>query len=82
MPTKAEKIWLVNIISFAIFVILAITGLTNWLLLPRGYRGGGLWGSLRHFLVEVHEWAALFFIIIILVHLTLHWAYIKSKLNK
>ena len=82
MPTKAAKVWVVNILSFVFFAVLAITGLANWLLLPRGYRGGGFWSSLRHFFVEVHELAALFFIVIILIHLALHWTYIKSKLDK
>ena len=80
---KAAKLWLVNILSFILFSILAFTGLINWLLLPRGYRGGGgFLISLRHFLREVHEWTALVFIVIVLVHLVLHWAYIKSNLKK
>jgi hypothetical protein len=38
--------------------------------------------SLRHFFREVHEWTALLFIIIVFVHLILHWAYIKTNLKK
>ena len=80
---KAAKLWIVNILSFILFSILTLTGLINWLLLPRGYRGeGGALVSLRHFLRDVHEWTALLFIFIVLVHLVLHWSYIKSNLNK
>ena len=80
---KAAKLWIVNLLSFILFSILTFTGLINWLLLPRGYRGGGgFLISLRHFLREVHEWTALLFIVIVLVHLVLHWSYIKSNLNK
>ena len=81
---KAAKLWIVNILSFFLFSILTFTGLISWLLLPRGYRGGGngILISLRHFLREVHQWAALLFIFIVLVHLVLHWPYIKSNLNK
>ena len=82
MPNKADTIWLVNILSFLFFTVLAITGLTNWLLLPRGYgAGGGFLVSLRHLLRAVHQWTALLLIIIVLVHLALHWAYLKSKLK-
>jgi hypothetical protein len=42
----------------------------------------GLGRSLRHFLVEVHEWAALLFMIVIIVHMVLHWGYIKANLKK
>lgn len=80
---KAARLWIVNILSFILFSILTFTGLINWLFLPRGYRGGNeLLVSLRHFLREVHEWAALLFIVIVLIHLVLHWPYIKSNLNR
>ena len=67
MPsTKATKLWLVN-----------------WLLLPKGYqKGGGFLVSLRHFLRDVHEWAAVLFIVAIVVHLVLHRTYISSNLKK
>ena len=80
---KAEKLWIVNIISFVLLSILTLTGLVNWLILPRGGGSeGGFTVLLRHFLRQVHEWTALMFIIIILVHLVLHWTHIKSNLQK
>lgn len=80
---KAVKLWFVNIISCILFFVLAVTGVINWLVLPHGYRGqGGVLMSLRHFFREVHEWTALLFIIIIFVHLILHWGYIKTNLKK
>jgi len=80
---KAAKLWFVNIISFVLFSILTLTGLINWLFVPRGGGAqGGFMVLLRHFLREVHEWTALMFIIMTLVHLVLHWAYIKSNLKK
>lgn len=84
MPgNKATKLWFVNIISFVLFAVLTLTGLINWLLIPRGYRGeGGFLMSLRHFLREIHEWTALLFIVVVVIHLVLHWPYIKSNLSK
>jgi quinol-cytochrome oxidoreductase complex cytochrome b subunit len=80
---KAAKLWLVNVISFILFLVLTVTGLLNWLVLPRGYQAkGSILISFRHFLREVHEWTALFFIIIILFHLVLHWGYIKINFKK
>jgi hypothetical protein len=42
--------------------MLGVTGLINWVILPKGYAAqkGGLVG-LRHLLVEAHEWTALLF---------------------
>ncbi len=81
---KAATLWRVNLISFGLFCVLALTGLTNWLVLPRGYAAGGadLWVSLRHFLRFVHEWTAGLFILAVLVHLALHGGYIRSRLKK
>lgn len=81
--TKAFRLWIVNVLSFILFCLLTLTGLTNWLLLPKGYGAKeSLLASLRHFLVEVHEWTALLFMLTIMVHIVLHWGYIKANLKK
>ncbi|MFC1883034.1 DUF4405 domain-containing protein [Thermodesulfobacteriota bacterium] len=80
---RSSKLWMVNVISFILFIILCSTGLLNWLVLPRGYevRGSFLF-SLRHFFIAFHEWTALIFMIVVAVHIVLHWPYIKSNLKK
>jgi len=81
--TKAFRLWIVNVLSFILLCLLTLTGLTNWLLLPKGCGAtGSFLVSLRHFLVEVHEWAALLFMLTMVVHLVLHWGYIKANLKK
>jgi len=80
---RSSKLWIVNVISFILFIILCSTGLLNWLVLPRGYEArGSLLVSLRHFFIAFHEWAALVFMIVVAVHIVLHWPYIKSNLKK
>ena len=80
---RSSKLWIVNVISFILFIILCSTGLLNWLVLPRGYEArGSFLVSLRHFFIAFHEWAALIFIIVVAVHIVLHWPYIKSNLKK
>ena len=80
---KGATLWFVNVLSFILFSILTITGLINWLLIPGGYRGeGGFLMSLRHFFKGIHEWSALLFIIVVAIHLMLHWPYIKSNLKR
>jgi len=83
MEGKPFRLWIVNVISFFLFCLLSVTGLINWLLLPRGYgSSGGFFISLRHSLVTMHEWTALLFMIVIAVHILLHWAYVKKILDK
>jgi len=80
---KSLKLWIVNVISFVLFITLCSTGLINWLVLPKGYQAkGSFLITLRHFFIAVHEWAAVIFMIMILIHMALHWGYIKSNLKK
>jgi hypothetical protein len=82
MNRRAFKLWTVNVLSFIVFCLLSLTGLINWLLLPKGFEArGSLLVSMRHFLVEVHQWAALLFIVIIALHILWHWPYIRSNLS-
>jgi len=54
--TRVSRLWIVNVISFILVSLLSLAGLTNWLVLFRGYGArSGFLGSLRHFLVGVHE---------------------------
>jgi hypothetical protein len=76
-------LWTANVTSFILFVILCGTGLLNWLVLPRGYEArGNVLVSLRHLFIAIHEWASLIFMVVIVIHIVLHWPYIKSKLKK
>ena len=80
---RSSKLWTVNVISFILLIILFITGLLNWLVLPKGYEARGSFSvSLRHFFIAIHEWAAMIFMVLIAVHIVLHWPYIKSNLKK
>ena len=80
---KAVKLWVVNVISFVLFVLLALTGLINWIL-PRGYEAvkGGFLYSFRHLTRETHEWLAVMFIVVVAAHIYLHWGYIRANLKK
>ena len=80
---KPTALWIVNVVSFIFFVFLCLTGLINWFILPRGSGGrGGILASMRHFSIEVHEWTAVLFMMVIVLHLLLHWSYIKANLKK
>jgi hypothetical protein len=82
MAVKLSRLWILNVISFLLFSSLTVTGLINWLLLPRGYgSSAGFLVSLRHLLITLHEWTGLLFIMVIGIHISLHWAYVKKNMN-
>jgi len=77
---KKDLLWYVSSGMFVLFSLLGLTGLINWLLLPRGCgTDKGFLISLRHFFRDVHEWAGLLFIILVLVHLWLHKEYLLNN---
>lgn len=52
-------------------------------MLPKGYElTGSFLISIRHFQIEVHQWTGSILIIIVAVHIILHWDYIKAQLVK
>lgn len=77
---KKDMFWYVSCGMFGLFSVLGVTGLINWLILPKGSEtGSGFLISMRHFLRDVHEWAGLFFIVLVAAHLWLHKEYIVKN---
>ncbi|HRY60073.1 MAG TPA: DUF4405 domain-containing protein [Patescibacteria group bacterium] len=83
---------LVDIFAFVAGLIVAKSGLVLWFILPsgsgggfQGGKGGGVEKSFfflsRHEWQTIHNWVGLILIILILLHLILHWSYIKN-INK
>jgi uncharacterized BrkB/YihY/UPF0761 family membrane protein len=82
--SKGLRLCLLNLVLFICFVLLSLTGLITWVILPRGYRfrDGGELHALRDTLIELHEWVALVFIALVVVHLVWHWSYIKANAKR
>ena len=77
----------INILNFLVFLIISVSGLILWLVLPggRGFRGlMGLeqnnifLGLKRDCWKTLHNYSGLILMLLVLVHLVLHWPYIKN----
>jgi len=81
---KPARIWKTNVVTFILFVMLSCTGLISWALLPGGFKSGerGHFPMLRGVLLEIHEWVAVALIISIVIHILLHWNYVRNNLRK
>ncbi len=75
----------INIIAFAAGIVSAVSGIVLWLMPSGGYRGGrgvaapptalGLSHDLWN---DLHLWGSLVLVGLVLVHLVVHWCWIKK----
>jgi uncharacterized membrane protein YhaH (DUF805 family) len=85
---KAKSNYWLGWVLFLVGLGLAVSGFVRWLVLPSGrgggrgyYDGGGLPVEQvfifdRHTWGDIHEWLAVVFLILVLVHIALHWSWI------
>lgn len=63
------------------FVINSITGLIIFFFLPSGVKRGSyqeFLGIIKQNWVDVHNWSGIILIIVVAIHLILHWKWIVS----
>ena len=75
----------INIVAFAAGIVSAVSGIVLWLMPSGGYRGGrgvaapptalGLSHDLWN---DLHLWGSLVLVGLVLVHLVVHWCWIKK----
>lgn len=81
---QARLNFTLNSLLFAAFFLVSLSGLVAWLVLPGGgYRGGRnpfykatLLGLTHHDWTDLHLWAGLAMIVILVIHLALHWRWV------
>jgi hypothetical protein len=92
MIKRATVNFIVDLISLVDLLGLACTGFIMRFILPpgsggRGFRGGRdvaqeqireLWGMSRHEWGTIHFYLALLFVFLMIVHIILHWGWIKT----
>ena len=72
----------IDAVSLLVMLAMVVTGIVIHYLLPAGSGGRGgtgkltLWGAGRHEWGEVHFWLAIATVVLIAVHVVLHWAWV------
>ena len=83
--SKVRMLYAVVAASFVTFLVEAVSGFVLWLVLPSGLgggrgRGGGFSGESfifdRHTWLDIHDWAAVVLVLLIAVHVAMHWKWI------
>ena len=95
MMKRGTLNFVVDLVSFTNLVCLTLTGFIMKYILPPGtggrgrmLHGGGdreqikeLWSMSRHEWGDIHFYLALLFLILMVVHIVLHWGWIKNYLK-
>ena len=83
--SKVRMLYAVVAASFVTFLVEAVSGFVLWLVLPSGLGGGrGRGGGFstesfifdRHTWLDIHDWAAVVLVVLIAVHVAMHWKWI------
>ncbi|MBN1219738.1 MAG: DUF4405 domain-containing protein [Anaerolineae bacterium] len=90
LAQQARVNFFLDSVLFALFFLTNLSGLVAWLVLPAGgYRGGrnpyynaSLLGWTRHDWNDLHLWASLVMIGIVVLHLVLHWNWIVCTVRR
>ena len=80
MKHNTLNFW-VDVFGLLVLAALVVTGIVMWWHLPPGVQGGHgmtLWGWGRHDFGKLHLCLGATFIILIFVHVVLHWAWVCS----
>ncbi|MFC1742032.1 DUF4405 domain-containing protein [Nanoarchaeota archaeon] len=78
MDTGRSKYW-IDFTMLITFLVTAITGIVMFFLLPGGTKLGPLravFGVTRQAWRDVHNWAGIIMLVLVLIHLALHWRWI------
>jgi cytochrome b561 len=83
------KKWLKNYILFIVLLLLGliqvVSGFLLWLVIPGGHRGFGISPSgqltgdfiwSRYTWIEIHDWTAIALVVVVIIHIILHWKWI------
>jgi hypothetical protein len=84
---KAGKYWILAAVMALLGIVEAVSGFVLWLAFPAGGGGRGFgrgtgnltfWDISRHTWIDIHDWVAVALVVIVLVHVILHWKWIVT----
>ena len=82
---KAKVLWIMAINMALLGLAEVVSGFVLWLGFPSGGGGGGRGGGLgeltfwelsKHTWIDIHDWVAVALVVLVLVHIILHWKWI------
>lgn len=84
MKRNTLNFW-IDVLALVVLAALTYTGLLmEWVLPPGSGRGPGgmhLWGLNRHDFGEIHLWLGIALLVLLILHLALHWTWVCCTLK-
>jgi len=88
--TKAKKYFVLALSIGLLGLTEAVSGFVLWLGFPVGAGGGGrhgwgggggigeltYWGISKHTWTDIHDWVAIALVVLVIIHVILHWRWI------
>jgi len=82
---KSDFLFILAFLLFLLSLLEAVSGFILWLVIPRGGGGGGgregveqvFWNLTRTNWIDIHDWAAVALLALVIVHIILHWKWIS-----
>lgn len=76
---KQKTNYIIDLLALVSFIIAAISGLVIRFFMPSGVRQGRLQeflGIQKGVWLEIHDWAGIILIVLIVIHFILHWDWV------
>ncbi len=74
---RASWNFLVDLINFILFIVVTVSGVVLKYALP-GAPGPTFWGMTRRPWGDIHWYSSVAFVIMVIVHIVLHWNWIRG----
>jgi len=80
--SKATRNYLIALVMALLALVQAVSGFVLWLVLPRGGGSTGVKSADSTFIwsrdswIDLHDWAAVALVVIVVIHIILHWSWI------
>ena len=78
---KSKINYFIDLLMIILFVINSLTGLIIFFFLPSGVKKGSyqeFLGIIKQNWVDLHNWSGLLLILLVAIHIILHWNWIVS----
>ena len=76
---KAKTNYIIDVLMTIASIIVGGTGLILFFFLPSGVKQGRyqeFLGIPKHIIADIHDWSGIIIIVLVLIHIILHWKWI------
>jgi len=77
---KSDILFILAVLLFLLGLLEALSGFLLWFVMPSGGGKRGVeqvfWSLSRETWIDIHDWAAVALLLIVIIHIILHWKWV------